>query len=165
MPRAPAKIRKRFTEGIEILDCETEMTLLEGEGILGTVKDLRTLEDWKMLWARWRDVIMPKALKWRPGTRPFACYVVGEIAERQVLIEPPLSNTFFKLYVPSRGGSGQWHYRYPEPFMRAEHLHLQDLGMLDDDELKRYRAYRRGSPIDPKTGRMETYPLEQGLYE
>jgi hypothetical protein len=166
MPRAPARIRKRFQEGQEVLQSELEMTLLYGEGILGPAIELRTLEDWQAAWSRWREVVMPKALEHRPGTRPFACYVVGEIAAREVLTQPPLSASYYKLYVPSRNGTGQWHYDYPEPFMKPEHLHLRDLGIIDAGEMKRHREWRRHRTSDcPQRCQAESYPLEQGLYE
>jgi len=165
MPRALAKIRKKFQDGMKILDFELEETLLYGEGVIGTALQLQTLEDWKDAWHQWRDVVMPKSLEHRPGTRPFACYVVGEIPEREVKVQPPLSSNYFKLYVPSRDGTGRWHCRYPEPFMRAEHLHLRDLGIVDDAEMQRHREWRKQRKQDcPQRCQVETYPLEQGLY-
>ncbi len=119
MPRAAAKIRKRFIEGTEVLCSEIEETLLRGQGIIGTALELRTVEDWQRLWHRWGSVILPKALKAFPGTRPFAMTGIGEIPERPVLAEPPLVNGFFKLYVPGRNGIGRWHHQYPEPSSRV----------------------------------------------
>jgi hypothetical protein len=166
MPRAPAKIRKRYQEGIEILGFEIEETLVYGESIIGPAIELRTLEDWKTAWAKWREVILPKSLEHRPGTRPFACYVVGEIPERQVKLDPPLSASYYKLYVPSRSGSGRWHYRYPEPYMKPEHVHLRDHGIIDAAEWKRAMQWRQQRTEDcPSRCQRETYPLEQGLYE
>ena len=162
MPRATAKIRKRFDEATEILHCELEYTLRDGQGIIGHCLELRTLEDWKIIWEKWRGVILPKVIEYLPGTRPFACYVVGEIPEREVRIEPPLTNDFLKLYIPSRDGTGQWHYRYPEPYMRAEHLHLSDLGIMDAAEMKRYRSRQR--KLSDRGFYEDEYPLEQGLY-
>jgi hypothetical protein len=166
MPRALAKIRKRLQDGLQILESELEQTLVYGEGIIGPAIELRTLEDWKASWEQWRHIVLPKAIEHRPGTRPFAMYVVGEIPEREVVMQPPLSSNYFKLYVPSRDGTGRWHCRYPEPFMRAEHLHLQDLGIIDDAEMKRARAWRKQRTSNcPQRCQLETYPLDQGQYE
>lgn len=158
MPRAARVIRRRYSEGIDILDSEVEEAFLRGEGLLGTPNELRTLEDWQRLWARWRDTVMPKALEARPGTRPFACYVVGEIEPPPLQAPPPLSNGFFKLYIPSEQGDGKWFYRYPEPYQRSETLHLQDLGIVDAAEMKRLRRWRR------RADRWD-YQYEQAAYE
>lgn len=157
MPRAPARIRKRFTEGTEVLHYELEQSLLRGQGCIGTALELRTLDDWQRHWARWRDTIMPKALEHRPGLRPFACYVTGEIPARPVEIVPPLSHGWFKLYVPASDGTGAWHCQYPEPYMRREVDYLRDLGVVDAAEYRRWRAWRKRGGC--------TYPDEQGLYE
>ena len=143
MPRAKSIIRKRFTEGTEVLCSEIEETLVFGQGCLGVAIQLRSLDDWKRYWSLWRDTIMPKALEALPGRRPFACYVVGEIPPRPIVTEPPLSNGFFKVYVPGNNGTGQWHYEMPEPFQQEEARYLYDLGVIDADEMKRYRASLR----------------------
>jgi hypothetical protein len=84
-------------------------------------------------------------------------YVVGEIPARPVLIEPPLSVSYFKVYVPGRNGCGQWHHDYPEPYIQHETDYLVDLGIVDAAERKRWRAWvRRGGC---------TYPDELGLHE
>lgn len=163
MPRAPKRIRKRYVEGMEILDSETEMSLLLGFGLLGPDIHLRTRDDWQRYWEQWRDVVLPKAIEHRPGLRPFVCYVLGELPERPVLMEPPLANGYFKLYVPARDGTGSWHYRYPEPYQRSEADYLFELGVIDRQEMKRHREWRKhglGSPC----GYARDYPYEQGLY-
>lgn len=157
MPRAAATIRSRWSEGTEVLSYELEQSLLRGQGCLGTSLELRTLDDWQRHWARWRDTIMPKALEHRPGLRPLACYVAGEIPPRPVDIEPRLSHGWFKLYVPASNGTGQWHYDYPEPYMRREADYLRDLGIVSAAEYRQWRAWvKRGGC---------SYPDEQGLYE
>lgn len=157
MTRATATIRRRWSEGTEVLSYELEQSLLRGQGCLGTSLELRTLDDWQRHWARWRDTIMPKALEHRPGLRPLACYVVGEIPPRPVDIEPRLSHGWFKLYVPASNGTGQWHYDYPEPYMRHEVAYLRDLGIVSPEEYRRWRAWMKRGGC--------TYPDEQGLYE
>lgn len=157
MPRTKRIIRKRWSEGTEVLHYELESSLLMGYGCIGTAIELRTLDDWRRHWATWRDVMLPKVLEHRPGTRPLAMYVVGEIPARPVLTLPPLSNHYFKLYVPGRNGTGGWHYSYPEPFMQREADYLYYLGIVDAEERRRWRAWQRRGGC--------TYPDEQGLYE
>lgn len=165
MPRAPAKIRKRWSEGTDVLCSEIEETLLLGQGVICVAVELRTLEDWRDWWSRWRDTIMPKALEHRPGVRPFACYVTGEIPARPLKQEPPLSQNWFRLYVPSRNGTGAWHYDYPEPYQQNETAYLYSLGVIDAAEVKANREWRRnrGPYRGPYT--LGDYTLEQGLYE
>lgn len=158
MPRTPAKIRKRYEAGLDILDSEIEETFLRGQGLLETPPEMRTLEDWHRLWSRWRDVVMPKALECRPGVRPFACYVCGEIEPPPLQAPPPMSNGFFRLYVPGIGGEGRWFHRYPEPYQRDETRHLRDLGIVDAEEYRRHRAWKR-------RGFECNYHFEQGRYE
>ena len=164
MPRTKSIIRKRFTEGTEVLCSEVEETLLRGEGLLGTALELRTLQDWKLWWTKWRETIMRKSLEHRPGSRPVACYVTGEIPLRPVLSEPPLSNNLLKLYVPARDGTGVWLRDYPEPFMQAEADYLFDLGVVDADEMKRYRASLRKPSAYKGPYCLGDYVLEQGLF-
>jgi len=165
MPRAPARIRKRWTEGVEVLCSEVEETLLMGRGVLGVAIELRTLEDWRDWWSRWRDTIMPKSLEHRPGVRPFACYVTGEIPARPVLQEPPMSHGWFRLYVPSRNGTGTWHYDYPEPYQQNETDYLYGLGVIDRAEVKRYRAWQRNRGPYRGPFMIGDYTLERGLYQ
>lgn len=166
MPRIKRMIRKRYTEGMEVLDSEIEESFLFGKGVLGTALELRTLDDWKRLWARWRGVVLPKALEHRPGVRPFACYVVGEIPPRPVLRQPPLSFNYFKLYVPASNGTGTYHFDYPEPYMQSEARYLLDLGVIDAAEFKRHVAWRRqGDGPYRSPWELGDYTLERGLHE
>jgi hypothetical protein len=154
----PAKIRKRFQEGMDILDAEVEEALVRGRGLLGTPPELHTLENWRAMWAKWRDVVLPKVIEYFPGTRPAACYIVGEIEPRPLQVPPPLNNCLFKVYIGSERGGGVWFHDYPEPYQRDEARHLRDLGIIDDAELKRYRRWMRGED-------RREYPHEQGRYE
>jgi hypothetical protein len=166
MPRTKRIIRKRFTEGTEVLCSEIEETLLFGYGCIGTAIQLRTLDDWRRYWSQWRDTIMPKVIEHRPGTRPFACYVVGEIPPRPVLQQPPLDNGYFKLYVPANNGTGQWHHRYPEPWMRDETRYLRDLDIVSGEEWQRHLAWRRrGHGPYRSVFHLDDYVLEQGLHQ
>jgi hypothetical protein len=164
MPRTMRIIPKRYVEGMEILDYEMESTFVYGYGTLGTDINLRTLDDWRRHWSRWRDVVIPKVIEHRPGLRPFVQYVLGEIPERPVVIPPPMSNGFFKLYVPAANGTGSWHYRYPEPYQEAESKHLYRLGIIDKEELQRHRAWQRTKRETSCGYPLETYPYEQGSF-
>jgi hypothetical protein len=165
MPRAKRLIRKRWTEGTDVLDYELERSLLLGRGCIGTATQLRTLNDWKRHWSRWHDTILPKALEHRPGLRPFAMYVVGEIPARPVLREPPTERYYFKLYVPGDNGTGTWHCKYPEPWMQSEVMYLRDLGIVDAKEHSRYRKWMGTPNDDCDTCAVDSYPDEQGMYQ
>ena len=102
MVLATRQRRERYIDGMEILHPGLEGSLLIGTGFQGLAHQLRTLADWQEAWDRWRDVIMPKVLEFRPGTRPAAMYVLGQIPSRPVLREPPLSLDYFRLWVPDR---------------------------------------------------------------
>lgn len=164
MPRAPARIRRKYVEGTEVLCSEIEETLLRGEGVLGVAIELRTLDDWKHWWSRYRDTIMPKALEHRPGVRPTACYVTGEIPMRPVRVDPPLSHNWFRHYIPGRNGTGVWLCNYPEPYMQAEVKYLRDLGIVDDEEFRRHKAWQRERSQYRGPYCLGEYTLEQGMY-
>lgn len=165
MPRAIARIRKRWTEGTVVLCSEVEETLLRGQGVLGVAIDLRTLDDWRHWWSEWRDTIMPKALEHRPGVRPTACYVLGEIPMRPVVVDPPLSHNWFRHYIPGRDGTGVWLCDYPEPYMQAEAAYLRELGIVSAEEYRRHLAWRRERRSYRGPYDLGGYVLEQGLHE
>jgi hypothetical protein len=164
MPRGMTVPRRPYVEGVEILAASTEMVLLDGEGWGDSTIRLRWREEWVDVWQRWREAILPKVIAHRPGTRPFAAYVAGEIPEREVLVEPPLSVNWFRLYVPARDGSGSWHYRYPCPYQRPEVEHLRELGIVDDDEYRRHREWLRTRSTASGSRYRDSYPFEQGSY-
>jgi hypothetical protein len=160
MPRAPARIRKRFVEGVtEVLDYETEECLVYGYPLVfDTLATMRSIDEWQAAWSRWRDVVLPKALEYRPGTRPVAMYVLGEIPRREWRINLP-ENTGWK-HIEARGRDGKLTRHWldaPPTFLEPEVKHLQRLGLVDADELRRHREWmRRGD--DP-------YPLEMSLHD
>jgi hypothetical protein len=164
MPRSVAKLRKKWVEGTHVIDPELESTLVFGESFFGVCRELRSVEDWRRHWARWRSLLEPKVAEHLAGFRAFAAYVCGEIPDRPVLQEPPLSNRYFKLYVPSANGSGQWHYRYPPPFMQNEPQWLRELGLIGNAEWQRYREARMKNPIHGSPYGELGYPLEMGCY-
>ena len=146
---------RSFTAARDILDASLEETLLTGRGPFGETHRLRTLEDWRDAWARWRDVVLPKAVQYLPGRRPFACYVVGEIPRRELLTQPPLDNPWFRVYVASADGTGTWHYDYPEPYQQSEPRYLADCGVIELDEVRKYRPLSRRELV-------RIYPWEAG---
>ena len=164
MGRGMVVPRRPYASDLAILDASTEMVLLDGEGWGDSTIRLRWREEWCEVWEQWREVILPKVIEHRPGTRPFAAYVVGEIPDREVLVEPPLSVSWFRLYVPSRDGTGAWFHRYPCPYMRSEVDHLHELGIVDDDEYRRHRAWVRTRSTASGSRYRDGYTFEQGSY-
>lgn len=158
--------RKRipFCDSVEVVDAELEMSLVWGRGFSGVSRLLRSLDDWRRHWERWRSVIEPKNERYRPGYRPVAAYVCGELEDRPVLIEPPRSADFFRIWVADSTPSGRWLYRYPPPYMQLEPQWLRELRVVGVAEWQRYREARyadqRFAEIDTPNG----YPLEVGLY-
>ena len=162
MPRAPARIRKRYIEGTsEVCPWDVEETLLYGvTPIFGPPSMFRTLDEWQREWSRWRDVILPKCIEHRPGTRPVAMYVLGEIPARELTLPLADSNGYWHVDVRDPNGRTKRHWlNVPEPFMQREVKHLERLGIVDADEVRRHRR-------DPKAANgYFTYPLEASLYE
>ena len=160
MPRAPARIRRKFIDGVtEVLDHETEETLVWGYvRVLDRFCTMKSIDSWQTAWGRWRDVVLPKVLEYRPGTRPLAMYVLGEIPRRELRINLPENTGWRHIEVRARDGKAIRHWLdAPQTFLDPEWKHLQRLGLCDADELRRHREWmRRGD--DP-------YPLEQGLYD
>jgi hypothetical protein len=157
MPRAPAKDRRQFIEGVtDVLDWELEENLLHGcVPMIDRASMLRTRGEWVREWARWREVILPKCIAHRPGRRPFAMYAVGEIPPRELSMPLPARHNYQSVVIPAASGEPITHWlNVPEPYMRHETHHLRRLGIVDDDEWQRARAPRRDS-----------YPLEMSLYE
>ena len=166
MPRAPARIRKRYVEGVtEVLDFELEETLLYGVyRVFGPPSMLRTINCWRRAWDRWRDVVLPKVLEHRPGTRPFAMYAIGEIPARELRMPLPSGHGYWEIRLPAARGGEVTHYlNVPEPYIDNECDHLYRLGIIDPEERKRHQAWQR--EIEKYGGRADTYPLEASLYE
>jgi hypothetical protein len=167
MPRAPARIRKRFVEGVtEVLDWETEETLLYGcTQIIGPPSMFRSRDEWRHAWDRWGDIVLPKCIEHRPGTRPFALYAIGEIPARELRLPLPASNGYWFVDVRQGNGSTRHYIDVPEPYIEAETKHLRRLGLVDDDELRRHREWIRESNPDCDRCVVDHYPLEMSLYE
>lgn len=163
MPRAPAKIRKRYSEGAtEVCPWDVEETLLYGlTPIFGPPCMFKTFDEWRREWSRWGDLILRKCIEHCPGTRPVAQYVLGEIPARTVAVKPPEPNGYWFADVRDRNGKVQRHWlNLPEPFMESEAKHLHRLGIVDAKELRRHREWMRTT-----AGSFYRYPLEMALYE
>lgn len=161
MPRAPARIRKRYIEGqTEVCEWEVEECLLWGSSILGAhLCPFKTLDQWQDAWRRWGSVILPKCIEHCPGHRPFGMYAVGEIPRRELRISLPHQHGFERIDIRHNDGRVITHWlNVGEPFMETEVKHLRRLGIVDDAEYQRYRKRLRS------TGG-SSYPLEASLYE
>jgi hypothetical protein len=168
MPRAPAKIRKRFIEGhTEVLDWELEETLVYGTTLIfGPPSQLRTAAEWRREWSQYRDIVLPKVIEYRPGTRPFAMYAVGEIPPRELAMQLPQPHGFWHIDVREQDGTLTTHYLdVPKPFMQPEVEHLRRLGIVDAAELRRHREWMQTKNPECDQCAIDRYPLEMSLYE
>ena len=165
MPRAPAKIRKRYIEGqTEVLDFEIEETLLRGcYEVFGPPSMFQTVPCWRRAWDRWRDIVLPKCIEHRPGTRPFAMYAIGEIAPRELQMPLPSVGCFWTLALTVGKASVTHYLNAREPYIENEADHLYRLGVIDAEERKRSRKWQR--QIEEHGYKADTYPLEASLYE
>jgi hypothetical protein len=168
MPRAPARIRKRYVEGsTEVCPWDTEETLVYGVPLIfGPPCPFRTVDEWHREWSRWRDVILPKCIEHRPGTRPFAMYATGEIPARELIVPLPEPNGYWHVDVRHLDGEIVTHWlNAPKPFMEPQIEHLRRLGIVDAREAKRYRAWMNTANADCDRCAVDTYPLETSLHE
>lgn len=168
MPRAPAKIRRRYIEGqSEVLDWEIEETLVYGcTQIIGPPSMFKTRDDWQRAWDRWGGIVLPKVLEHRPGTRPFALYAIGEIPARELRMPLPVGAAYWSVVVRERGGTATTHWlNVPEPFVDGQAKHLRRLGIIDDEEYRRHREWLRTPNPECDGCAVDTYPLEMSLFE
>jgi|GEM_PF-860190 len=95
-------------------------------------------------WNRLRDAIIPHYIAQRPGSRPFACYMFGEIPAPHLRHEVPEhvqgleigGTTWFpKWYYLGTATGHAGHYRAGTDY--GEFRHLVDFGLLDRDEICR----------------------------
>lgn len=168
MPRVPAADRKPYIEGhTEVLDWEIEETLLRGEPkMFGPPAWLRTIEEWRREWSRWRGVILPKCIEHCPGTRPVAMYVCGEIPARTLAVPLPPSHRWRHVEVQHPGNEIRKHWlNVPPPFMEPEARHLYREGIIDAAELRRHREWAAQRAAGRESSAVDTYRLEMALHE
>jgi len=167
MPRVPAKIRKRFVDGVtQVLDWQIEETLLYGcTVIIGPPCMFRTRDEWQREWDRWGDIVLPKAIEHRPGTRPFALYAAGIIPPRQLRMPLPPSSGYWSIDVRHPDETVTHYIDVPEPWVEAEVKHLRGLGIVDDREYRRHLQWMQQRSPDCDRCVIDTYPLEVSLHE
>jgi hypothetical protein len=168
MPRAPAKIRKRFIDGhTVVLDWELEETLVYGVPVIfGPPCRLQTADEWRREWNQWGSTILPKSLEHRPGTRPVAMYAAGEIEPRRLRMPLPVGHGFWRVDVRHRDGRTVTHWlNVPMPYMLPEVQHLKRLGIVDADEARRHREWVTRPNDECDTCAVNSYPLEMSLYQ
>lgn len=172
MPSTATPPRRRrstlaFAEGqAEPLHHELELALLFGRGSKGLPPvELQCLDDWRRVWGEYRDLLEPKARDYLPGRRAFARYVVGELEPPPVLVEPPRSHTWFRVWIH---GTGRFWTQYPEPWQRNETEWLVELGEVGQQEYRQW-VEQRSRPRDVRRvfgvwRLLGDYPLEVGRY-
>jgi hypothetical protein len=110
---------------------------------------IRDVSMWAREWRECRDRILPKFIAAFPGRRPAAAYITGEIPLRPMQRPLPLASSLRHtrcVYV-NCGDTGFTYADLPEPYQRDEALHLADVGLVSDDELRRYRGYGRAAGL------------------
>ena len=150
-----------WREEIEIPRPELELTLLEGTGFSGPAIELRTLADWQDHWHRWGAAILAKCIAHRPGTRPFAMYVIGLIPPRRFMRPLPAFHEWPTVYV--RDGASGERWTLAPRYLENEAGHLYRCGIIDDEELRRHREW---IATHRATGarRRDGYQLEAGRF-
>ena len=168
MTLARRRFRRRHVEGVaERLDWLLEEELVWGlNRVLGVgFGQLRGVQHWRFEWDRWRATIMPKALRYRPGVRPFALYVIGEIPRRPLWKTPPAFGCEF-VDVADGGGATVRHWvGLPAEYQQPEAEYLRDLGIVDEDEFQRHLEWVAEPNPDCDRCLADRYPLEAALHE
>lgn len=130
MPRRVAPKCARRNTPADQLDQTVELNLVWGE-CFGPW-DLRSRADFARPWSIWRDEITRRWIEGFPGSRPMAAYILGEIAPPVWKPGPPLHwRPLRQIEGVDVVMPGNWHKQYPEL------LHLDELGLVDDDEWNR----------------------------
>ena len=130
----------------EVLGLELERALVFWMTRSGPHRSLRTREDWAWAWLKWADVLLPKMIELAPGHRPAAMYAAGIIPPRPLTYPLPLAWKGRGVVVEDGRGGSTAHYSLPAPYQRPEVFHLAELGLVDDDELRRWREARGRRP-------------------
>ena len=144
MPRrsAPRCRRRGPTDGSGTLPSPVECCLVWGSFFGMEDWELRSIGDYQIHWRRWGGEITSRWIEGVPGSRPFACYLLGEIPppawqnEKPILRHPLRRIVGCTIMVPDTS----WHMRAPEL------EHLVALGLVDDQEHEAALARIAGPP-------------------
>jgi len=136
-------LRRVGAGGAELLPEWLESELVFGcDQILGPhCNQLVGLRQWQAAWARWRKVLLAKSLKYRPGLRPVAMYVVGELPAREFERVPSQREGVECVRVRGDGVESTHWLNVPMPWMVPEVEHLRRLGIVKPAEYRRYQAW------------------------
>ena len=127
MPRRNVQKCVRRNTPADRLDHTVEINLVSGE-CFGPW-DLPDRTAFARPWATWGDEITRRWIEGFPGSRPMAAYLLGEIAAPVWKPGPPLHwRPLRRIEGVDVVMPGNWHKQY------AELLHLDGLGLIDDDE-------------------------------
>lgn len=162
-PRRPLTLEPGQAEP---LNHELELALILGRGARGLPVELQHVDGWRRLWGEYRATLEPKTSEYLPGRRPFARYVLGELPTPPLLREPPLANTYHRVWV---AGTGRFWTDYPEPYQRDELAWLVELGECAPEEYRQAvkSRRRRGGPrrFGSVWKQLGDYPLEAGRFQ
>jgi len=129
MPRRAApKCGRRYAG--ERLDCTAELCLTTGDafGVRDWEIALQSPAEFRRLWRAWGREIVSRWITAFPGSRPLGCYLVGEIVPPAWRHEYPALRHPVRIagevVIADRG----WHCG------EVELDHLDDLGLIDDEE-------------------------------
>jgi hypothetical protein len=150
MPRAKNVIRKRAVAGIDqasislVDDCLRFGVCVLGEPMY---EGLRTMAEWRSAWEARGSVLLPEHLASRPGSRPFAHYVLGIVPPLQADELPAAYGGLMAVPVADDSGQTKEVWRHWRPFHGCEGEHLYRAGIIDRAELVEHRRARgRGVP-------------------
>lgn len=143
MPRAPGPKAPRRTSPADRLDVLDELALVDWPPLLIPNTGFKSIEDMRAAWNRHRGRILEHYIDQRPGSRPFACYVFGEIEPPRLRHEVPRhehglvigDTTWFPkwYYLGSATGPGGYYHAGSD---YGEYRYLVDLGILGRDEIR-----------------------------
>jgi hypothetical protein len=124
------------------------------------VEGMRTRRWWRQFAEIHGERIEAKVRQRVPGTRPGWWYACGRLPPVPLVGAEPEASTGWGRHCLEIEGVKHW--RLGEGWQLCQAKHLQALGELDGEELRRYRAWRRaGFPQEYRTDR---FPDRPGQY-
>ena len=158
--------KRRFSRRVGLGGAEVLPTWLESELVFGCDRifgphcnQLVGLRQWQVAWSRWREPLLAKSLKYRPGLRPVAMYVVGELPAREFERVPLELERFEGVTVRGDGGESTHWLNVPLPWMVPEVEHLRRLGSVKPAEYRRFKAWASTPNPDCESCFVDRYPL------